>query len=555
VLVGGAINGIYALRVSATGQLIGSVNLFTPGNQSGGYLVSIATNTSGRTVAAWTTSGSAFVHTVALHGGGADPDLVLLSGSERTTRIALLPSGNGFILLRNTTVGVTSAQRRMFAIRLDATGAPRDASPTLLLNGAYAAAAATSHTLVLLGYGDDVSRNLLEVSAAITDSGIVASVTYDIVATAVRQFDPAVASDGVDFFGAWIETTSTTTTLMAGRVTRSGLPLDGTGLTVAESSAIPSNRPLRSPSVAFGAGVYLVVFVSDLNSEHRVMGRRYARDGSPIDPAPFVISHTGVAPSVAFGGGRFLVAWDLCSPFACTINSLAGAMVGSDGSQDPPQLLTPALSQELHEELGYTGRPMIGWNGRHFVVAYDLAEQGPPNSLPVAYRVRVLRVSPSGTPLDAHTTTAVEGGTDAAIACSDHECVVSSVRGGNVVAAVVHDDASLVADAPKIVADVQRVAYDAIAFDGASYILAWRIGDTLLGVARITRGGDPYGVGVTGTTNANIYAQPASTIAIAANAAGDTAIIATQFDNAWMIDRAHFYFASEIPLPRRRAAR
>jgi hypothetical protein len=37
-------------------------------------------------------------------------------------------------------------------------------------------------------------------------------------------------------------------------------------------------------------------------------------------------------------------------------------------------------------------------------------------------------------------------------------------------------------------------------------------------------------------------------------AAGHTAIVTTEFNKIWMIDRARFYFASEIPLPRHRAA-
>ena len=100
--------------------------------------------------------------------------------------------------------------------------------------------------------------------------------------------------------------------------------------------------------LTIGGGVYLVVFASATTPEHIVMGRRYARDGTAIDPAPFAITHTGVGPSVAFGGGRFLVAWGLCGQVACSANSLAGATVGSDGAEGPEQLLTPALSQSGH---------------------------------------------------------------------------------------------------------------------------------------------------------------------------------------------------------------
>lgn len=42
--------------------------------------------------------------------------------------------------------------------------------------------------------------------------------------------------------------------------------------------------------------------------------------------------------------------------------------------------------------------------------------------------------------------------------------------------------------------------------------------------------------------------------ALIANSAGDTAIVTSEFDNVWLIDRAKFYFASELPVQRRRAA-
>ena len=552
LLVGAASEGIYSMRINTAGNVTGKVSVAL-GNGFGGYLVAIATNTViGQTVAAWTTSGSAFVHTAVLHGASADPDIILPSGNDRSSRIALLASGGGFILVRNASAG-TPPQNRLLASRLDGTGQPRDAGATLLLNGSFAAAAATRNTLVLLSFGE--SGSLIEVSAAITDSGIVPSATYDVLATIVGQTEPKVASDGVDFFGVWVENTATTNTIMAGRVTRAGEPLDGTGIVVAESPASASNRPLYSPAVAFGGGVYLVVFGSAPSRQNNVLARRYARDGTPIDPAPFVISRNAIAPSVAAGGDRFLVTWVLASE-----DSLGGATVGSDGGVGTEQLLTPARSLELPEERGPLGQPMISWNGRHFIVAYFMEQETLNNGLPLVDRVRVLRTSALGTPLDAHTTEVLNGGWYPSIACSEQECVVSFLGLETIQAAVVHDETALRVDAPKTVAR-QTSSFAAMAFDGASYILAWRSGDSLTGVARITRGGQPYDVAMTGTAKAFptldphlVPNFPASPPAIAANAAGDTAIITTEFNTLWMIDRARFYFASEF-LPRRRATR
>jgi hypothetical protein len=544
-IIGGVGVGVVAVQISAAGQVVSTINVFGAGH-SGKYLIS-ATRNADLTLAAWTTYGSAFVHTVGLRGGSVVRDSVLPATTQVSESIALRPSGDGFILLQNAYIFVIPASPQfVLATRLDATGSPREATATLL-SGTFAAAAATSQTLVLLAYRDELNASLMEVSLAITDSGIVPSATYDVVATAVQQLAPAVTSDGVDFFGAWLETTSKSMTVMAGRVSRSGLPLDGTGLVVAESPSAPFNAALSNVSVAFGGGVYLVVYAAGPYPAHNVMGRRYTREGTPIDPAPFVITANGSAPSVAFGGDRFLVAWQLTGGL-----SVAGATVSTDGSMGSLLLLTPAPGQELREESGQVVAPAIGWNGRHFIVAYGMVD--PTVGYPFAPRVRVLRASSLGIPIDAHTIEAVSAGSDATIACSDQECLVGSVRAADIVTAVVHDDASLHTDAPKFVANSFRQSLAAVAFDGASYIMSWRTADAFLGVARISRAGDPYAFAASGAVNPNVYIQPASPPALVANSAGDTAIVTSEFNTTWLIERGRFYLASELLMPRRHAA-
>jgi hypothetical protein len=529
VFVADGFAGVYAVQISAAGEITGKADLVIPANRNNRYLAAAATN-AGQTVVAWTTSGSMFVHTVALRGGSVVRDTVLPGGEERSDRISLLRSGGGFILLRNGTAGTA---HRLLALRLDANGELRDAAPTLLLNGSYGDIAANSRTLVVLGTRDEPNARTIELTATIGENGIVPSATYDVVATAVRQFEPAVASDGVDFFSAWAETTSTTSAIMAGRMTRSGVPLDGTGLVVAEAPTFFSSRQLSLPSVAFGGGVYLVVFAYVPTAvDNKVMGRRYARDGTPIDPAPFVIGSNGLRPSVAYGGGRFLVAWELI--LSNHVDSVAGATVGAEGPADAAQFLTPAPALQLPEEKGGVGRPAIGWNGRHFIVACTMGG-----------RTRVLRASALGTPLDPHTTAVPNEAGDPTIACSDQECLVGAAYGNDAMASVVHDDAALRADAPRVVV---RAHAAALAFDGASYILTWRTAD-VVALTRITRGGEPYGVAFTETVDSSAALGPA----IAANSAGDTVILIPELDPVWLIDRLRFYFASELPQPRRRA--
>jgi len=374
------------------------------------------------------------------------------------------------------------------------------------------------------------------------------------VAIAVRQSTPAIASDGVDFFAVWNETTSTASRIVAGRVTRSGLLLDGTGLIVAESSLSPSAR-VSHPAVTFGAGSYLVVFTMGIPWASDLMGRRYAGDGTPIDAAPFLIARNAGAASVAFGGTRFLVAWPRYTAW-----SIVGTTVAPDGSVGVEQQLTPPLAQELNEEFGELERPVIGWNGRHFIVAYIVWEYAQVNYDPapiIAWRVRVLRASPLGTPLDAHTIGVVEGGNTAAVACSAEQCVVGATRGGDIVTVVVHDDETLHADAPKVAASSRSASSASIAFDGASYLVAWHADDSLLGLSHVSRGGVPYALSAIGTTTPADYVNPydaPAPPALVGNAAGDIAIVTSEFDKVWLTDRAQFYLASELPPVRRRAA-
>jgi hypothetical protein len=86
------------------------------------------------------------------------------------------------------------------------------------------------------------------------------------------------------------------------------------------------------------------------------------------------------------------------------------------------------------------------------------------------------------------------------------------------------------------------------------FLLRWSAAGDTVGLTRITRGGEPYGSAFAGTVSTNGSAAD-SPPAVAANSAGDTAIVTTELNTVWMIDRARFYFASEFPLPRRRATR
>ena len=88
-------------------------------------------------------------------------------------------------------------------------------------------------------------------------------------------------------------------------------------LGVGEETSLPRGRLLhqRHPSIAYGKGLYLLVWQEGFNGlghDSNIVGLRLAADGKPLDKSPFAIcAAPGVqdAPAAAWCGGRFLVAW------------------------------------------------------------------------------------------------------------------------------------------------------------------------------------------------------------------------------------------------------
>ncbi len=70
------------------------------------------------------------------------------------------------------------------------------------------------------------------------------------------------------------------------------------------------------PAVAYGNGQYLVAWSDSRNDLPRIYAARVTPDGTVLDPAGLALPispREAVSPSVAFGSGRFFLAWqDAC---------------------------------------------------------------------------------------------------------------------------------------------------------------------------------------------------------------------------------------------------
>jgi hypothetical protein len=136
-------------------------------------------------------------------------------------------------------------------------------------------------------------------------------------------------------------------------------------LSLGDPIVLPRGKPLhqRHPAVAFGSGVYLIVWQEGFNGlghDSHIVGLRLAADGKPLDKSPFLIcTAPGVqdAPAAAYCGGRFLVAW--ADYRAGNAPDVYARFVSAD----------PADKTETAELLVAGGRggqthPSVAWNGR-----------------------------------------------------------------------------------------------------------------------------------------------------------------------------------------------
>jgi len=128
----------------------------------------------------------------------------------------------------------------------------------------------------------------------------------DIAIGPADDFTPDVASDGDGYLVTWGHGTPSSPdapSLLGARVDGTGAVLDPGGFPIATGA-----HPAR-PSVAYGGGQYLVTWQDDVGGSD-ILGARVSPAGAVLDSPPLLLSTTpGFFPSVAHDGQRFLAVW------------------------------------------------------------------------------------------------------------------------------------------------------------------------------------------------------------------------------------------------------
>ncbi|HSN92444.1 MAG TPA: hypothetical protein VLS93_14525, partial [Anaeromyxobacteraceae bacterium] len=211
---------------------------------------------------------------------------------------------------------------------------------------------------------------------------------------------PAVAACGDGFLVAWSDyRNGGGADVFAARVSASGSVRDPSGIAVATGDGAQG-----TPAVACGDGGALVVWqaLSTYSVPAAVRAARVDADGTVLDPGGLTLPgpSAGAPPSVAAGGGGFVVAWHAPLPWGGA--EVLAARIAADGSLGPvePLCAGPGLRSEPH----------LAFDGAGFQVAF--AEQHP------SPHVRTARLSASGSALDGcgASLPGSEGGTGPRIA-------------------------------------------------------------------------------------------------------------------------------------------
>jgi hypothetical protein len=234
------------------------------------------------------------------------------------------------------------------------------------------------HAGALYGTRDVYGRRVSASGQVLDTAGMLLSFAANY------QTEADVASDGQDYLAVWTDLRSGVSAhdcaVYGMRFTNDGVALDSCGLRISQWAS-------HTPSIAYGAGCYLVSWLTDLGEDSaQVWATRVGPDGAPLDSSPIrlpgrVLDFEAGAPDVAFGDSLFLVVWDPGGT-GCA----EGARVGADGAlldSVSIMLVTP------HQGIGNT--PRVASDGHDFLVVWTAV---------AIRRVCALRVGSSGQILD-----------------------------------------------------------------------------------------------------------------------------------------------------------
>jgi hypothetical protein len=302
--------------------------------------------------------------------------------------------------------------------------------------------------------------------ARVTPDGAVLDPVGIAISTAVHfQWDPAIASDGVNSLVVWKDWRGNSPNLYGARVTPDGTVLDPAGIAISTADGQQS-----MPAITFGSTCFLVVW-ADGRYSAETYGARVTPQGVVLDPDGIAIS-TGMQwhldPAVTFDGLNFLVAW--ADDRGGWYDDIYGARVTQAGTVLDPAGIAISTAD------GNQQLPAVASDGMNSLVVWQDYRSGDTSDIYGA------RVTPEGTVLDptgVMLSTATIGQEHPAVASDGTNSLVvwqdcRNGSGSDIYGARVTSDGTVLDPSGVAISTAANdQALPAVAFDGTNFLVVW----------------------------------------------------------------------------------
>ena len=536
VVVTAGRSGINEWRVANDGTIRSMLQIEPPPANPFLSVFSIAVaSKNGRIAVAWPQLQVGTVSSAVIDANGGIARLTLPNGtSPPIGTMTVLPVDSGFVVVWNGQPSPPDLPA-VFALRLNDDGTLIDARPTDIGRGAFSNSASSGKAIELVFATPPFGSSTI--IATVDADGISPRTATPTAMTPVRQLLPVVAANGSGFTAAWLEQTAGLRSVVAGRVSSDGQPLDGSGLPLDQK--FPS-----SPAIASGVSQTLVVW----GNTDGVVAERLTPSGGVLDTTPISIAKPAHASSlaVAWTGSRHFIVWTDGIQFF-------GAFLGPDGVATAPRPLGVQAAP-----LNYASGLDMAWDGRQFIVVYaEVSYAGVEcGECPlVPDHVRILRVSATGDAIDVMPIRIPGVHLRAHVASSGSESLLALDNTSDTAdtsAMIVTEEFGYLKLGPEVPVFhwFSNIGSDVV-WNGFEYIIGWRYPQSRndagwLGATRISRSGVPLASFFTpGDGPVDLDAGP-PVPSIAANDGGDAAFVISEVAPPSYVSRARLYLMSEM---------
>jgi hypothetical protein len=220
----------------------------------------------------------------------------------------------------------------------------------------------TSHLVV---WAADVGSNMGLLFSRLTPDAQVIETQAQPLQTGGKLGDRVrIASDGDGWLVVWDDQRAGTDHIYGGRITATGTLLDPEGFMIS-----PTTAKAIHPTVAYGGGTYMVAwedYRDQGTTDPDLYATRVFPDGTIADPTGLLISDDADVsePSIEHDGNNFMIAWS-------TMGTIQASRVANDGTRmDVIDITLPNPSV-----LGTCDAPHVVFDGTQYLVGWTIREK------------------------------------------------------------------------------------------------------------------------------------------------------------------------------------